>query len=357
MNTPDERRARVAARVAAGTPAAAPPTKATRPLYWSLRRELWENRSLYIAPLVIAGMLLLGSLISALYYGDRIVDIMEPVLKLDPREPGRKARQAVRHGRDPDHRDVVPRRRLLLPRCAHGERRERSILFWKSLPVSDLITVLSKASIPLVVLPLIAFVVILATQFVMLLIATAALETHGMSASVLWRQVLGFEGMVVLLYGLVVNSLWYAPVYGWLLMVSAGHGARRFCGRCCRRSRSASSRRSRFTRGILRRCSSIGWRGGFAAAFDVTGSPRRRPECWPRTARSAQVSRQSGAVDRAGRRRRIPRRRGLAAPLSRTDLMRIGESFVQELRVIFIADVDCDGWRRSTILFPASRQR
>ena len=36
----------------------------------------------------------------------------------------------------------------------HGERRDRSILFWKSLPVSDLTTVLSKASIPLVVLPL-----------------------------------------------------------------------------------------------------------------------------------------------------------------------------------------------------------
>ena len=35
----------------------------------------------------------------------------------------------------------------------HGERRDRSILFWKSLPVSDLTTVLSKASIPLVVLP------------------------------------------------------------------------------------------------------------------------------------------------------------------------------------------------------------
>ena len=35
----------------------------------------------------------------------------------------------------------------------HGERRDRSILFWKSLPVSDLTTVLSKASVPLVVLP------------------------------------------------------------------------------------------------------------------------------------------------------------------------------------------------------------
>ena len=41
----------------------------------------------------------------------------------------------------------------------HGERRDRSILFWKSMPVSDLTTVLSKASIPLVVLPLLSFAI------------------------------------------------------------------------------------------------------------------------------------------------------------------------------------------------------
>src|SRR6185312_9302365 len=41
----------------------------------------------------------------------------------------------------------------------HSERRDRSILFWKSLPVSDVTTVLAKASIPLIVLPLLAFVI------------------------------------------------------------------------------------------------------------------------------------------------------------------------------------------------------
>ena len=51
----------------------------------------------------------------------------------------------------------------------HGERRDRSILFWKSLPVSDLTTLLSKATIPLIVLPLVTFAIIVATQVVMLL--------------------------------------------------------------------------------------------------------------------------------------------------------------------------------------------
>ena len=53
----------------------------------------------------------------------------------------------------------------------HGERRDRSILFWKSLPVSDLTTVLAKASIPLVVLPLLVFAITAALQFVMLLLS------------------------------------------------------------------------------------------------------------------------------------------------------------------------------------------
>ena len=57
----------------------------------------------------------------------------------------------------------------------HGERRDRSILFWKSLPVSDLTTVLSKAIIPLVVLPLLTFAIIIATQLIMLLMSTAVL--------------------------------------------------------------------------------------------------------------------------------------------------------------------------------------
>ena len=65
----------------------------------------------------------------------------------------------------------------------HGERRDRTILFWKSLPVSDLTTVLSKASIPLVVLPLVTFTITIGVQLVMLLMSNAALVMSGMSAT------------------------------------------------------------------------------------------------------------------------------------------------------------------------------
>ena len=102
----------------------------------------------------------------------------------------------------------------------HGERRDRSILFWKSLPVSDLTTVLSKVTIPLVVLPVIAFAIVVCVQLVMVLMTSANLLAHGMSAGSTWTIIPFFQNWVVLLYGLVVLAFWHAPIYGWLLLVS-----------------------------------------------------------------------------------------------------------------------------------------
>ena len=102
-----------------------------------------------------------------------------------------------------------------------GERRDRSILFWKSLPVSDRTTVLSKAIIPLVVLPLIALVLGMATQRILLLMGTAVLLGSGMSPATLWAELPFFQELVVMVYGLTVHVLWFAPIYGWLLLVSA----------------------------------------------------------------------------------------------------------------------------------------
>ena len=44
---------------------------ATRPLYWSVLRELWENKSIYIAPAIVAAVLLVGALVSSGYLPER----------------------------------------------------------------------------------------------------------------------------------------------------------------------------------------------------------------------------------------------------------------------------------------------
>src|SRR5205823_12370906 len=89
----------------------------------------------------------------------------------------------------------------------HGERRDRSVLFWKSLPVSDVTTVLSKAIAPLAILPLVSFVIIVLTQFAMLLISTAALLPSGL-AGTSWSNVNLFQQSLILLYSMIVLALW-----------------------------------------------------------------------------------------------------------------------------------------------------
>jgi ABC-2 type transport system permease protein len=186
----------------------APPAVQTRPMYWSIRRELWENRSIYIAPLVVAGVILIGFLVATIGRAVAIVDPAQKVAVLS--EHNRFAAVAL----------IATGFVVGVFYCLdalHGERRDRSILFWKSLPVSDLTTVLSKASIPLVILPLITFVVVVVTQLIMMLLRSAALLIIGLSAT----TPPAFQQPVILLYTLGVLALWYAPLYGWLLLVSS----------------------------------------------------------------------------------------------------------------------------------------
>jgi ABC-2 type transport system permease protein len=188
---------------------------ATRPMVWSVRREVWENRSIYIAPLAVAGVILVGFLISS----NRLLPKMRAAL-IDPAHQ----RSAVQIPYDLAAFLIIVTAFITgvfyCLDALYGERRDRSILFWKSLPVSDLTTVLSKASIPLVVLPVVTFAIIVATQSVLLLLSFVILPGKGLSAATLWAQLPLFQMWLALLYALVVIALWHAPIYGWLLLVS-----------------------------------------------------------------------------------------------------------------------------------------
>ncbi len=184
---------------------------ATRPLYWSVRRELWENRSIYIAPLAVAALALFGFSLGS------FVGIWEPPLRLDPMLPEVPFEMAA---------GLMMLTAIIVSvfyclDALHGERRDRSILFWKSMPVSDLTTVISKASIPLVVLPLLTFAITVAMQWIMLLVCSAVLLASGQSVAVFWTKLSFIQMSLLLLYHLLTaHALWPAPVYCWLLLVS-----------------------------------------------------------------------------------------------------------------------------------------
>ena len=212
MNAPaDAMPEALAARRAA--PAAAP---AARPMYWSVRRELWEYRSIYVAPLAVAAVFLLGFSISLI----RLPGKMRAAMALDPVRQHALIMQPYHLSAMAIMATMVIVVLLYCLEALTGERRDRSILFWKSLPVSDRTSVLAKASIALLVIPLLTCVIVVATQLVMLVLSSVVLLASGLSVTTMWAQV--FQMSLMLLYHiLTVHVLWYAPIYGWLLLVSA----------------------------------------------------------------------------------------------------------------------------------------
>ena len=183
---------------------------AAQTFYWSVRREVWENRSIYIAPLAAAGVAMFGFFIGLFWL------------------PGSMHGHA---GMDPFLMEVMPYGHTgwLMMMTAflvgvfysldalYGERRDRSILFWKSLPVSDVTTVLSKASIPLVVLPVLVIGMTVATHLIMLLISTGVLILSGINPMTLWTLL---QMELVLIYGVIVLALGQAPLFAGLLLIS-----------------------------------------------------------------------------------------------------------------------------------------
>ncbi len=198
------------------TPAIAMTTASagTRPFFWSVRRELWENRSIYLAPAIAAGVALAGIVIASISPHHTQVRASQPLpsgaLLLIP--------YGVAIGAI-----VVTGALVGIFYCLgalNGERRDRSILFWKSLPVSNVTTVASKVFTPMVVLPVVILATLIVTHLVTLAVQAAGMAAHGQSLAPL-GDIPFLRVWLGMAWGLFATSLWWAPIYGWLLMVSA----------------------------------------------------------------------------------------------------------------------------------------
>ena len=211
MTTPSN----VVSESQAGTQAAAVPAvfAGARLFLWSIRRELWEYRIVYLTPLIAAVIFLFSFLIHIINLRRNIHSVASthetfavPYELSGALIMGTALVVGLYYSLD----------------CLYGERRDRSILFWKSLPVSDLTAVLSKLTIPLVFIPLFSFAVTIVTQFLMLLLSSLVLLGSGVSTSELWVHSSFLMFSLILLYHmLLVHGLWYAPIYGWMLLMSA----------------------------------------------------------------------------------------------------------------------------------------
>jgi len=194
---------------------------------WLVRRELWEARAVWVAPAICAAILVGGTLLAAFGMGTVSVDGLGPeqLTRLHEQMTAEHVEgiAAVALGgiAFPFYILVLFTQFFYAIDSLYGERRDRAILFWKSLPVSDAETVLSKLWVAAVVMPVVAAAAALATQLVVFAIAAAKLAPLDLPQLHLWAPSLWGNTLLVMGYGLIAGMLWYLPLVGWALLVSA----------------------------------------------------------------------------------------------------------------------------------------
>jgi ABC-2 type transport system permease protein len=198
---------------AAAVPAALPPG---RVLFTLLRRELWEHRYLWIGPLCVAALLALCALVGQVHLG-------LPDLAQLASEPTKVALLTVVQW-------VLSATFLVLTLfivsnyaldCLYAERKDRSILFWKSLPVSDGLTVGAKLLMALLVVPLGVFAISVPASLVFFAIVSVRTALGSIPAIMTWNTLEWLRTEIAMLLILLLAMLWYAPLVAYLMVVSA----------------------------------------------------------------------------------------------------------------------------------------
>ncbi|HSC26659.1 MAG TPA: ABC-2 transporter permease [Vicinamibacterales bacterium] len=189
---------------------------------WLIRREIWEHKAIWVAPVVVIGCLLLLVVSGNVHLG--------PIGELD--ESGAIGELS----RDDQVKLLVivyAGLALVIDMIMgvvaffyaldslYADRRDRSVLFWKSLPLSDAETVLSKFAVAAIVIPLVTLAAALVAQLVVATGGSAKLALSGLPGGVMWQPEAIAGGFMVAFFWCVTAILWYAPVIGYLMLASA----------------------------------------------------------------------------------------------------------------------------------------
>jgi len=191
-----------------------------------LRREIWEHRSLYVTPavvaLIISLMILTGYVFASGYHGAVDVGIMAGQNMLGDAER-RTALMAMLIGNTLVFMIAVGI--LTIFYCLdslYAERKDKSILFWRSLPVTDAETVISKLLTAAIVIPLITFGAVIVSHLINMLLASIFVTIEGGRAGLLiWQSAPLFDVWAALFIIMLALPIWFSPFIGWFLFVSA----------------------------------------------------------------------------------------------------------------------------------------
>lgn len=189
-----------------------------------LQRELWEHRAIYVAPIIVAVLMTLGALTGQVSVNG--AEHVEAGIVGASNMP-ENARAAVLSGIMIGLSTTFIFAMSILTifyalDSLYAERKDRSILFWRSMPVTDSETVVSKLLTALLVIPLVTFALILVTHIAVFLIGSVWIGIRGGNPwHLIWGSVPFFDNWTATLVFLLALPLWLSPFVGWFLFVSA----------------------------------------------------------------------------------------------------------------------------------------
>jgi ABC-2 type transport system permease protein len=194
-----------------------------------LRREFWENKGAFrTTPLVIGGLnivFLLMAIFTTAHIDSELYTFREAV--------------RVMADQPPELRGMVMYQGMLassvfftvvmgfviffyLLGSLYDDRKDRSILFWKSLPASDTLTLASKLIAAMVVIPTFFLVILIITHTIMAIIGSLMiLGVDGNPWTLFLSLANPFKAWAMIAASWYAHSIWALPIYGWLMLVSA----------------------------------------------------------------------------------------------------------------------------------------
>jgi len=104
----------------------------------------------------------------------------------------------------------------------YNDRKDRSILFWRSMPVSEWEEVLVRLGVALVVAPAVYIAVSLLTQVIFILLAMLLVWRMDMDPfETVLNNIRYGDLLLQQVGGWLLTALWVAPVYAYLMLASA----------------------------------------------------------------------------------------------------------------------------------------
>lgn len=191
-----------------------------------LKRESWEHRSLVWLPLLTAALIVATALISTHVAGSVSITLdggerdFFATLSLDPQAQAQLFGVWMGSLVAPIMLVATVVLFFYLLDALYAERKDRSILFWKSLPVSDAATVLAKAVTALIAVPIWVWALSLVTGLLTFVIVAVKVANTPMAALGNFHLAAWLVLQLTLLQNLLIAALWYAPLAAWLLLVS-----------------------------------------------------------------------------------------------------------------------------------------